>query len=481
MGDVTIQKNYINAKRNLLENYNRLPFYKKFAVRNTIKKLKIELQAIDEGQKKDVLQTDSLTSSGSLYIDKNNYATYSNAVMNIYKMYNNETDYGGEILRGLLDVRLSFIAGSGLSILQSKKGSKEKKVITWINEFLKYNKYYGTRFIEDCLISELEGKLLLVLNPKNIDKQVKIRSYCWIDVNYTVEVKDDDNQEIKKVTYKPNEMEETEIASPDKLVFIRIGGTPNKVNFTVPRIANCLTDIENISRTKYDIRKNNHLFGRVTPYFKTENDTEAQKLHNKIQSLAWKIGRAFAGTAQFSLVEPSGNASDALMKEITQLFKLISIQIGIPVQLLAYPELLSNRATSQDMLENINAATIKERTKLEEGITELIQKAMKIANEKGWCEYYIPDCFTVKIDFTTFANLKQIIEVWLPLMLEEVIDIGTFRSMLPGIDPEEVKKLIEAQKEENMKRFENNLANKNINEENNEDTGEEQSTQERTL
>jgi len=214
-----------------------------------------------------------------------------------------------------------------------------------------------------------------------------------------------------------------------------------------------------MSRAKFDIRKNNHLFGRVTPYFKTADEKEAKSLLNRIQSLAWKIGRSFAGTADFSLVEPSGNASQSLMNEIVQLIKIISLTTGIPVQLLAYPELLSNRATSQDMLENINAATIKERTKLEEALTELIQKAMKLANERGWCPYYLPESFIVKIDLTSYANLKQIIEVWFPLMLDNVIDMGTFRSMLPGIDPEEVKKLVEAQKKENMEENMENIKN----------------------
>lgn len=450
----------IDRKLTKLQAMENLKGFRRWSCRNEIKKLKIELQAFEEGQSEDVTSPNVTNSeSTAKNIDKNNFKTYADQITQINKMYNNESDYGGEFLRPLLDMRVSFIAGAGLSVLQSDQSEKGKKVIEWINNFLDYNNYYGSRFIEDTLLTELEGKCLLAIKPNIKERNIRIRSYSWYKTAYNITMKDDDYQEVKSASYKPNPNKEPVNLLAENLIYIKIGGTPDRVNNTPPRIANVLTDIENASRAKFDIRKNNHIFGRVTPYFQTKDEKEAKSLLNKIQSLAWKIGRAFAGTAQFSLVEPSGNAVKALVEEIVQLMKIISLSTGIPVQLLAYPELLSNRATSQDMLENINASTIKERTILEEAITKMIKKAMQMATNRGWCPYYLPDSFVVKIDLTTYANLKQIIEVWYPLLIDNIIDKNTFRSMLPGIDPEEMKRLVDEQVKEEMKKNMENIKN----------------------
>jgi hypothetical protein len=450
---------------------------KKFPILNIFKinKLKTQIQAIEEGQRRDVL-VPSVTGvdSSEDNIDKNNYATYSSQVEAINKMYNNETDYGGEFLRPLIDTRISFIGGAGISILMTREDEIGKKIEVWINEFLNYNKYRGSRLIEDMTVSEMEGKTLLTVHPNNKDKQVRIRSYSYYQSPYDVEVEEKDNQRIKNVKYQKNvESTGQEVAPSNRLVYIKTGGSPDRLNRTPPKMANALTDIENISRAKYDMRKNNHLFGNTKSNFKTETMQEAKALRNKIESTDFQVGKGYAGTAQAYYLEPSGKASEVIIKEIVQGIKNISLITGIPVQFLAYPELLSNRATAENMLEQINAHTIKERTKWEEGIQELIQKAMIIAFEKGWVEANDPNSFIVKIDLTSYANIKQIIEVWHPLQMDDVISMQTLRSLIPSIDPTKEKVLVDDQKEENMKKFQDNVGVE-IEEDDSEDEGEEE-------
>jgi hypothetical protein len=390
-------------------------------------------------------------------VDKNNYPTYTKQVDDINEMYNNRTDYGGEFLRSVLDTRVAFLIGEGLTIK-----SNDKRLVKWINEFLDFNKLRGSKLLDVVLIGEMEGKCLLVLQDDKKNKKVKVRKYSWYNNPYDVEMDKNDSEQIKSVTYQENkEDSKQDIAKPDKLVYVKLGGSPDRINNTVPKIANVLTDIENASRCKYDLRKNNHLFGRVTPYFKTTTANEAKSIFQKIQAIFWKVGKAFAGTADFSLVEPSGNALNSLKEELIICMKHISLNTGIPIQWLAYPELLSNRSTADNMIEMINGATIKERTIWAEALTELIRKAMEMSFTIGGIPFNKPNDFKIEIPQVSTALLKQIQETWIPLAEAKYVSKDTVRGKVPGIDPSVEKQLIEKEEEESMEKFNNSLLNKN--------------------
>jgi hypothetical protein len=436
----------------LLTAYNsQLNMYKKnpFFNRRKIKETKLKIQALEEGQRQDVL-TPSVTGVTTVaeVVDKNNYPTYSGQVQSINEMYNNRTDYSGEFLRAVLDTRVSFIIGEGLTIK-----SDDKRLVKWINSFLDFNKLRGSKSLDSVLTGEMEGKCLWILKADNKAQQVKVKRLSYYNTPYTVNTDEDDDEQIKNIEFQGSSQEaEIKKAKQDISVYIKLGGSPDRKNRTPPVIANVLTDIENSSRCKYDLRKNNHLFGRITPFFQTQSNSEAKALNGKIIAENWKVGKAFTGTAEFSLVEPSGRALESLKEELVILMKHISLNTKIPIQWLAYPELLSNRATADNMIEMINAGTIRERTIWEEAYTELIRKAMVISFMKGWIKFNKPDDFIVEIPQVSIALLEQIQSVWMPLSEAGYISRDTTRGKVPGIDPSVEKELLERQEKEDTEK-----------------------------
>jgi len=419
-----------------------------FMNRNKIKQEKYTIQSLEEGQAEDVLTT-SVTGTGTRItpvVDKNNFATYSKQVHDINEMYNCRTDYGAEFLRSAIDMRVAFIMGGGVSI-----HTRDKQVSKWIADFLNCNKLQGSKLLDIGTIGEMEGKCLLTLYPDKKMQKMKVRNYSWYCVPYDVKMDEKNNDKIKDITYQKNKNEAaSQLVKPEDSVYVKLGGSPDRINRTPPRIANVLTDIDNVSRAKYDLRKNNHLFGRVTPYFETQDDKHAKTLHDRIEALSWKIGKAIAGTAKFSLVEPTGKGSDVLIQEMTNLIRIISTNTGIPLQWLAHPDILSNRAVAESMIETINAMTIKERMIWEESIKELIQKAMAKSFELGFIKWNKPDSFEVKLSLVSFALLKEIIETYIPLVDLGYISKDTIRSQIPGIDPYREKELIEEETEDEV-------------------------------
>jgi hypothetical protein len=445
---------------------DRLGFYRKelqilrkkpFWNRGRIKDTKVKIQALEEGQADDVLTSSATGVSTAGDGDnkyKNRFPTYTEQVHDINDMYNSRTEFGSEFLRAVLDTRVSFIAGEGLVIK-----AKNKQLTDWINQFLDFNKLRSSKLMDAVLLSEMEGKSLMGLFPSTKDEKIKVKLFSYYVTPYRVVMDDFQLGEITKIEATRNEQDI--VLTPDRAVYVKIGGSPDRVNRTVPRIANVLTDIDNGSRTRYDLRHNNHLFGKITPYFKTETSNEAKSLYEKIIAKLWKPGSAFAGTADYSLVEPAGNAINSLKEELVISMKHISLNTGIPIQWLAYPELLSNRATADNMIEMINSATIRERILWQEGLTDLIRKAMAISFEKGWIKFNKPDDFKIEIPNVSIALLQQISSVWIPLEQNGYISKETVMGKVPGIDPIAEKKIIDKEKEENMARFQENMTGNN--------------------
>jgi hypothetical protein len=417
-----------------------------------IRKIRREIAAIEEGAR-DVLNTSGVRRyvTASIDIDKNNYPTYDRQVMSAYFMYENMMEYGGELLKGLVDTRTAFICGEGLSVFC--RDDKNQKAQDFIDRFIDYNCLNGSRLFQIITTSELEGKNLLLLIPDKEDGMFKVRSFLWRLNTYIVETDELDNQNVKRIYYKTNTpfAKEKEI-DYGKAVYIKIGGTERNINIATNRIHCCLTHIENVSRAGYDLRKNSHLYARVTPFWKTSTRDEARAINNDVNAKNWQIGQGYAGVADFSLVEPSGGASQALKEDMLCGLRFISTTTCIPMHWLAWPELNSNRATAEELHDLILAGTKKERLLWEEGLKALIMKAMTLSVDAGFEKNeIITDEFDVHLPQLSSDMLQRISDTWIPLWQDKLVSKKTIQNMIPGINPAHENDLIQKETEEAIK------------------------------
>lgn len=429
---------YIAIKKNRIQAMHPVKDYFK------IKKETKKLQAIQEAGR-DILNTTitSTESSTNQAVDKNNYKTYATQLDGIYNMYESASDYGGEICKGIVDTRVGFIVGEGVSVSCPKNPNTEK----FIERFMNLNKLHGSRLLEFGQLSELEGKLLTVLSPDKANKTVKARSLPYYTNPYDVKYKSNDLDEIDKVVYKPKKKEsETKSISGNSVVYIQTGGSGRYKQDATNRVHSVLTDIENFSRAKYDLRKNTHIFGRNMFNFQTDSMEAAASINNAIQSKEWSIGRSYAGMAKLSLLEPSGSASEAIIKDMLIGLKTISMTTGIPIHWLSWPELMSNRATAENLIQVIVSATKKERLLFEEGFKEMFLKAIDIAIDSGIAKNDIkvdPEDLNVTLPIISLELLKQVSEIWIPLWQSGIISKDTLMNKLPSINAYAEKKALE--------------------------------------
>ena len=436
--------------RDILTQYkSRMQFMQahKFRNRVAIRQLRTKIQAVQEAQR-DVLETYVINRSGwGSVLDKNSYTNYSKQVEMAYKMYDGLADYGSEVLPAVADIRVAFIAGEGVSIF-----SENKKKLDFLRAFLKHNCLGGSKLLAAALMGEIEGKVLFVLAPNKDKKNIDARLFSWWLNKYVVERDKANTEKILSIKYTPEDGTEPKDIPVDKSVYIKIGGSNYKDDKTTTKLGKCLTQCENASRAAFDLRKNTHVFGRIFPFWKTAGGADAKTINDAIKDKSFEIGDGYAGPAEMRLLEPSGAAGEALIKDLLVNLRFVASMTGVPIHWLAWPELMSNRATAENMLEVVSATTKKERLIWEESLLILFDRVCIMAVDAGIAMNEILEgTVDVKLPLISLAALQQLMDVWTPIWQADLISTFTMRNMLPGIDPAREDELIEEERKEKAK------------------------------
>jgi hypothetical protein len=402
-----------------------------------LEKLKAQQKKIQatEGQRddrQDILQWS--VSSSAKEVRKNQFTTYNTQVLEIKNRFLARTDYGSSLTRTGIELPAAFIAGDGVSY-----NADNDKIKTFIKKLYDINKLTGSGLIDYVEEGLKEGKILFVLE-NTADGVLAVHKPYDI---YKYVVKTDAYDRYESVSWNTTSGEVTK--KKDEFVYCRFGGNSGDVNISPPRIANCLTQIDNYERALYDWRESNHLYGFPTPVFETADTGLAAWIVKLINAVAWKIGKAIAVPAKAYYLSPPSGAMESLKGEMSINLKIVSSVIGVPVHWLGWTDLMSNRSTADSLAELISFTTKKDRLKWVEILKEIVQKAMAMTPQFGVTD---PDGFIIDLPVMTTEKLKEIIEVWFPLNQAGKIDDYTLLNKIPDIDQVEVMENLKKQKEE---------------------------------
>ncbi len=383
----------------------------------------------------------------------NDYTGYEQATKELAKKYDGSGEWGNQIAQILIDARATAAVGSGLNVTVPKENEKEKE---FIDRFIEHNDLDEENVITFATDGEIDGKMLIQLvMEKAVDDKpvVGVRMIPWSETGYEVETDPKDYKKVVKVEYKVKDTTVT-LKNPDEFVFFKLAGRTTKVNETRSKVAKVLMEMENLDRALKDLRKVNKLFARPTPWAETDTIEEAQTLVDYVEGKKWKLGMFMAGTAKFSFVTADMEGAVSLLKEIVICVQIISGGTGIPPHFLGFPELMSNRATAESLMEMVVLATSKERKAQIGGWDEVIKKAMVMENKVQGNTALDPSVIKVDIPYTSNEALQEVVDAWMPLREGGHISEDTFLSKIPGINPEEEKEALEEEESGNVDKFE---------------------------
>jgi len=412
---------------------------------------KKKLQAMSEGQKSQLdIESLLLASRSSFSIGgvNNSYTTYESQVREAYKKYNSEAEWGNQQFKSVADIRISFIAGEGVSV-----AAKNQTFIKWLNNFVKKNKAFGSMFFNSVIGAELTGKCLFTLRTVPGEYPQIVRVPYSPDQPYEVVLSDfwDPSSVVDVVIKKGGK---TESLGLPNFIYIRTGGDDIDINRTTAKCGAILNDAENYDRAVKDIRRLNHVLARITPIFQTKDEAETNKLANFLKKWKWKIGQTFVGTAKMTYETVGTGAHQNLKDELSTTIKNIASVTGVPVHWVGWTDLMSNRSTADSLYDTIGTATVRERTLFSEGIYDLIVKAQELYIDSGGTDINkVYTDFEVKIPVIDFSKFLETVRALSIAYNDDVISRSDYQNMIPGIDPLATEKALKAEQKEEEKKL----------------------------
>ena len=422
------------------------PFKKKVRSGKVVRVIKIQAT---EGERSQIILESMMTGmrlGTSIPGTINAYTDYGAQVGETYRKYNSFASFGCQQTRAVVDLRVAFICGEGISV-----SAKDENTSEWIESFFEKNKLDGTNFINAVKGSEMAGQSLFLLKPalwQGDELYVRsLRIPYRITMPYRPVYSDSlAKDEVTAIMIKKEGMW-VDMGFPN-FVYVRTGGDDANSEGPVTKVGVILTDLENYDRAIKDMRRNNHVFARITPNFQTKNSTETDSVVKWLTGKKWKIGEAVVGTAEFEYKTPKAGAHENLESELAATIKTISGVTGIPVHWLGYVDLMSNRSTAESLYELIKNKTIIERSEWESALRLIIIKAMELYIDNGGTDLRKLDRdFQVRlplIDFGNFIDLDRALSIDYS---DEAISIDDYRNNIPGIDPTKTARVIEIEKE----------------------------------
>lgn len=402
----------------------------------------------------------------------NRYATYPEQVRALTEKYAATAKWGCLQTGNIIDVRAAFIVGAGLKLRAKEKSTEAKRALEFCQAVLDFNNFQREMLQELSKEGELEGKLLLKLftvqpekpvvgpNGTEFPSMVSIRHIPWGSAKYKIETKSDDYMKYTLATWDPGDGSETiKLGAPD-FVYKRLGGRVSKPNDTPPKAAKCLTQIEDLDQALRDWREINRIFAAPTPHVETQTAEDAAKMQAQVDKLNWKIKKFFAHTGTFAYASPGMEGVASIEREIITLAKMISGTTGVPVHFLGLPDLMSNRATADNLFELVFAATQKEREIWKGLLAELVDKAIEKYNTASKLTPIKTGLVEIDIPFISREQWERLEKVWLPLYNAGAIPLQVLLSKVPDIDAEAVAQEMEKEKASEFERIKQELKDK---------------------
>jgi len=400
----------------------------------------------------------SLTDRPKRYVS-NTYRTYGIAVAEINKKYNGTADFGVLQTGSIIDLRAAFIIGEGLKIIKKDKDANAE--YDWVHEFLEYNDLDNEVVQSFASEAEIEGKIALKLaleeTPESEKEKkkymVSTRYVSWTENNYEIKAHPQDYMKYETMTWKPKVGDKDEVLKQHEFVYKKFGGRINLPNSATPKVMRCLTQIDNLDMALRDWREINRIFAGPLLGYEVKDAKDVKRATEALSDKNWKVKKVFVGVGKFYYASFDIKGVESLENEIVTLSKMISGTTGIPVHFLGFPDLMSNRAVAENLMQLVHAATTKERATWKGAYEEVIAKSMALYNKKTKLTPLDHKKIGIEIPMITREHWLRLEKVYLPAAVAGKISDESFQALLPGFDVEAEAKRKEAKEKSDFVRI----------------------------
>lgn len=392
----------------------------------------------------------------------NNYREYAKACLAVSDKYENKSAWGSGLTANIVDFRAAVTVSSGPQFKPQsrsliKQRDDEGKTVGGEDGSVNPNiDNSADREMDFCRSlydvndlnhetpqewgreAEIEGRVAVRLKWDEKKGQVVFEHMPWLLYRYEEERDKLNPRTINKIKWKENRVENIPAGSVegDLLVCRRFAGRP-RGRYPMTKIMRCLTEAEAIGQAFRDWREINRLFAAPIPIFECETDDEAERMDEAIGSgLNFRVKKAWAMHGNFKFASPDMSGVNSLENEIKRLACFVSGTTGYPLQFLL-PDMLSNRSTSENIMESALIHTASERAIWTGFYEELISKAMYLWTEKSGKTPLDPNKISITISLMTKEQWDRLTAFWLPAFREDLVTREAVLPMIPDFNVRE--------------------------------------------
>lgn len=356
----------------------------------------------------------------------------------IRRMYAGEAQHGSIPCQAVVNFNRSFQMASGLVVLaEDREAAAEEMSI--VQDFLDFNDLTEERLLDLGAENELSGQVLFRFAWDEAARHVLLWPVSLLETRYRVEYAD--ALTLKHAVLYPDSEQQTTVPA-EELVYIKFRAHWNAPHGT-PTPMGCVAQMENVSKALEDLRRINHLFAHPTPVLNVLDD-RIQAVETQIANTNWKIGQSLVLGADesYKLAELGGTGAEYLLKEIQVLMQQISALTDVPVHFLGYPELLSNRSTSEDLFEGpVKRAQADQRVWIG-GFEELLAKVLPLYSA-GLGRTLDPEAVAIAFPPIRQGNMADVLQAWTAVRSARNISLRTYLEKIGIADPDEEIRLMQ--------------------------------------
>lgn len=388
-----------------------------------------------EGALIDALSGVAIGSSG---VTGNDYTDRSTAVKTLKAKYMNEESWGCPFIQRIVNIRRAMVMPYGVRTSpidgMDAEDSSYQAAKNVVDRFLDVNDFNEGFGIDLAKEGELEGNVLVDLSrwdTKNHTVRLIYRPLS--DYEYTVYRETDDPGKIKDVRWKEGNTFETASLPEKDLSFVYFNGLLN--GFAgVPTSATVLSTCENLHKSLMHWHRFNSYFAKVTPIFECATEEEADKVREQIASSGWKLEQAFALAGKFRYESPqAASVADTLKGEITISVQVVAGHTGVGPHFLGFPNLMSNRSTSESLGEPNEVVSIAEISRWRQFYEDMFDKVIRKHNQQMGRKVQ-EGLVKPKLLPMSDRQWKRAMEFWLPARKDSLISRELFLKNVPDVD-----------------------------------------------
>lgn len=399
---------------------------------------------------------DALTYSQTITAgDSNAYTSKSEAVKEIVAKYICEADYGCQLIRRIIGQKVAETLPYGVSLIDADDLPEDANADPereFLQALLDYNDLSEGAAQDLERQAQFEGQVLVRLVWEPETQQVRVRYLPWLSLQYEiVAAKDDlgidDCRQIDRVEWHDSDRGRKVTIPGDYIAFVAFGNEAGSFDGH-PALAGVLREVEELDKALRDWATISKLFAKQTPYFKCEDESQAETILAQIQASKWKVGTAFASSADFQMHGPSGITVELLREQVVTLAKIISGATGVSIHHLGFADVMSNRSTAESMADPVESESASQQSRWVGFYEDLFEKAIALRNRR-LNKQLQPGLIKPSVTGRSRRHMDEVEKVWLPARQAGEVSRRTFLEQLPDVDVDSELEELDAEQKKN--------------------------------